>query len=227
MLAGRRLRGVEERRARAPRDGRGNLAALMRRDDVVELPEALQADDEHECAVQLRSLRSGGPTRRLAERDVQREERGEEIVLEASGARADLGRHGVGREQVEEGLLRVQAGRDEVGGELFAGAEFDSGGTTVADEDLLQLDAATDFPAVLRDVCDEAAREVAGAAHAHLRLRGRREQGRDGVAETGLTQVHFAQAVEEEQARADGVVLEVLRDELQRRERGDFEQATA
>ena len=53
---------------------------------------------------------------------------------------------------------------------------------------------------MLRDVGDEAAREVARAAHAHLRLRRRGEQRGDGVAEAGLPQVHFAQAVEEEQA---------------------------
>ena len=69
---------------------------------------------------------------------------------------------------------------------------------------------------MLSDVGDEAMREAGRPAHRHLRHVARREQRRNRVAEAIQAEVHFAQAIEEEQAGAGGVILEVPRDEFER-----------
>src|SRR5438445_12144352 len=97
----------------------------------------------------------------------------------------------------------------------------------MANEDAAQLDAAPDFAPMLSDVGNEATREAGRPAHRHLRLGARREQSRDRVTEALQTEVHFAQAVEEEQAGANGIILELLRDEFEWGQRGVFEQAPA
>ena len=66
------------------------------------------------------------------------------------------------------------------------------------------------------DVGHEAMREAGRPAHCHLRHVARREQRRDRMAEALQAEVHFAQAIEEEQAGAHRVILEVARDEFER-----------
>ena len=227
MFSGRCLRGIEDARARAPRDGRGNFTAFVRGDDVVKLAETLQSHNGHEGASEFGARGRGRPVRRLGEGDVEGEERREQVVVEARGAGAELGWDELGGEQIEESLLRIEARDHGIGGEDFSRGEFDTDGAALARDDAAQFDPAADFTAVFGDVGDEAAREITRAPDAHLGFRGRGEQRGDRVAETRLPQIDFAQTVEKKQAGPHGVVLEFARDEFQRGERGHCEQAAA
>ncbi len=62
------------------------------------------------------------------------------------------------------------------------------------------------------------------AAEAKLRLGRACEQRRDVMPEPAQAQVHFAQAVEEQQSRPHHRVLELALDELERRERARLKQ---
>src|SRR5437660_7198783 len=99
---------------------------------------------------------------------------------------------------------------------LLPGCKFNARCAAIANEDAAQLDAAPHFTSMLSDVGHETMREAGRPAHRHLRHVARREQGRDRMAEALQAQVHFAQAIEEEQAGADGVILEVTRDKFER-----------
>src|SRR5258708_33645427 len=100
--------------------------------------------------------------------------------------------------------------------DLLPCCQFNARGASIANEDATNLDAAPDCAAMLSDLGNEAAREAGGAADRRLRLGARREQGRDRVSKAFQAEVHFAQAIEEEQPGAHGVVLKVLRAEFQR-----------
>src|SRR5262249_52242907 len=113
MLAGRRLARIEQRRTCAPHHGRRDAVLLVGSDDLVELLHLLQTEDDHSGRSQL-----GPPLRRavawrLAQRQVQREQRGEYVVLKLPCARARGGWNSVGIEQVEERLLRVESRGDK------------------------------------------------------------------------------------------------------------------
>src|SRR5438128_2227026 len=99
---------------------------------------------------------------------------------------------------------------------LFPGCKFNARCAAVANEDATQLDAAPHFTSMLSDVGHEAMREAGRPAHRKLRHVARREQSRNRVAESIQAEVHFAQAIEEEQPGAHHVVLEVARDEFER-----------
>src|SRR5437773_11769499 len=96
---------------------------------------------------------------------------------------------------------------------LLPGCQFNARCPAVPHEDAAKFDAAPNFTTMPGDVGNEAMREAGSPAHRHLRLCARREQRGDGVTKTLQAEVHFAQAIKEEQAGAHGVVLEVLRDE--------------
>ena len=148
---------------------------------------------------------------------MQTEQRREQVVLELHRLFAHRCRHRFRRHQIEKRLLRIQSGRNEAARmNLLPGSQFDARCPAVLHEDAAKFDAAPDFAPMLSDVGNEATREAGSPAHHHLRLGARREQGRDGVAEALQAEIHFAQAVEEEQAGAHGIILELACDEFER-----------
>src|SRR5688572_20915257 len=72
VLSRRRLAGIEEGRAGAPRDRGWNLTAFVGSDDFVKLLEPLQTEDYHEGIRQLRAPRRGGVLRHFIQGQVER-----------------------------------------------------------------------------------------------------------------------------------------------------------
>ena len=93
VLALRCLAGIEQGRARSPHHGRRDGARLMMPDDVEELVDVIETDDGHEGVRQLGMIRGGEVARRLVKIEVEREQRGQQVVLKARGPLANLGWH--------------------------------------------------------------------------------------------------------------------------------------
>ena len=194
-------------------------------DDVAELIEMIEAHDHHEGLRQFGIVRARGVARRLAQIEVERKQRRQQIVLEALDAVADLARHQRLVEQIEKGLMRIERGDDEVPGpDEFAVAGLDADGAAAFDDDALRLGHHADVAAGFANRGFQRARERRGAAARHLRLGRAREQGRDVMAEAAHPQIDLAQPVEEQQARLHGRMLEFLLHELERRQRAHLEQ---
>src|SRR6266487_3795627 len=86
----------------------------------------------------------------LGEIEVQREQRRQQIVLEALGALADVAREKRRVEKIEKGLLRIERGRDQVrGADQFAVGGFDPGRAAAFDHDALGLGRKGDLAASL------------------------------------------------------------------------------
>src|SRR5439155_26003647 len=108
--------------------------------DLVELTKPFEADQDHESFVKFRMEGSRSVTRRFVERDVQTEQRREQVVLELRRLFAHRTRFR--RHQVEERLLRIQPGRNEAARmNLLPGCQFNARCATVVNEDAAQLDA--------------------------------------------------------------------------------------
>src|SRR5262249_24984588 len=87
-----RLAPGEQGRARAPHYRRRNGAGLVVAHDVGELVDVVEAEDHHERARKLAALGAGAVARRLGETKMQREQRRQQIVLEARWARSRMSR---------------------------------------------------------------------------------------------------------------------------------------
>src|SRR5437867_10134647 len=109
----------------------------------------------------------------------------------------------------------------------LARGQLNTRSTAVPHENAPQLETASHFTPMLDDVRYQTASQAGGPVHSHLGHGSRREQGRDRVAETPQTEIHFAQTIEEKQAGAHGVVLEVARNEFERGQRGGFQQPSS
>jgi hypothetical protein len=165
--------------------------------------------------------------RRLAQIEVQGEQRRQQIVLEPLDPLANLVRHERWVEQVDEGLGRIERGGDEARADALAVRRLDAGRPAVLHHDARRLGHQGDRAAALAHRGLERARERRAAAARHLRFRRAREQRRDVVPETAHAQVDLAQAVEEQQSSLHGRMLELLQHEFERRKRADLQQAAA
>ena len=116
VAAGRRLARIEQRRARAPHHRRRDGAGLVVAHDVAELVDVVEPHDHHEGLRQLGVLGARAVARRLAQIEIEREQRRQQIVLEALRAVADVARQQRVVEQVEKGLVRIERRRDEDAG---------------------------------------------------------------------------------------------------------------
>ena len=196
--------------------------------DVTELVDVVEPKDHHERARKLAALGAGAVARRLGEIKMQREQQRQQIVLEALRALAHLAREKRRVEKIEEGLLRIERGCDEVlGADQFAVGGLDPDRAAAFDHDALGLGREPDLAARFAHRRFERARERRRAAARHLRLGRARQQRGDVMAEAFEPQVNLAQAVEEEEARLDGGMLEFPRDEFERRERAHGEEPPA
>ena len=61
--------------------------------DVEELVDVIETDDGHERVRQLGMIRGGEVARRLVKIEVEREQRGQQVVLKSRGPLANLRRH--------------------------------------------------------------------------------------------------------------------------------------
>ena len=139
--------------------------------------------------------------RRLAQIEMQREQRREQIVLEALDLLADFARHKRLIEQIDEGLRRIERRGDELPrADDFAVGGLDADRAAVLDDDPRRLGHQPDLAAALAHRRFERARQRRRSAARHLRLGGARQQRRDVVAEAAHAQIDLAQAVEEQQA---------------------------
>ena len=221
VFAGGGLGGVELRRAASPHDVKGERPGFVVADDVVELVYMVEAEDDHEGVVEARVFVLRG----FVEVEVGAEQRGDAVVLEVLGFVPPLGRDGVFGEEVEEGLLGVEAGSDEMLGAVgFAITCADSYSPSAFHKDFLQFHAEAEVAVAC---LDEGFRELGRTAPAELCHAWAGEQGGDVVAETFAAQVHFPEAVEEEEAGLDGGVLELALDELQGGQGAGFEEELA
>src|SRR5262249_7937029 len=176
-------------------------------------------------ARELGAIGAGAVARRLGEIEMQREQRRQQIVLEALGALAQLAREKRRVEKIEEGLLRIERGRDQVlGADQFAVGGFDPDRAAALDHHTSGLGRESDLAARRAHRRFERARERRRAAARHLRLGRARQQRGDVMAAARQAQVDLAQAVEEKEARLDGGMLELLLDEFERRERAHREE---
>ena len=196
--------------------------------DVAELVHVIEPEDHHERARELAALGARAIAWRLGQIKVERKQRRQQIVLEALRALAHVAREERRVEEIEEGLLRVERGRDQVlGADQLAVGGLDPDRAAAFDHDALGLGRKGDLAARLAHRRLERARERRRAAARHLRLGRARQQRGDVMAEAGQPQVDLAQAVEEKEARLDGRVLEFLFDEFERRERAHGEEPPA
>ena len=113
------------------------------------------------------------------------------------------------------------------GADHFALGGFDPDRAAAFDQDAPGLGHQPDLAARRAHRRFERARQRGRAAARHLRLGRARQQRGDVMAEAREPQVDLAQAVEEEETGLDGGMLELLLDELQRRQRAHFEQPPA
>src|SRR5207249_187185 len=127
--------GVEQSWTSAPHDGAGDLAALVGRDDFVKLAYPLQPEDNHERLVQLGLSLGGAITRRFFQREIESEQRRQQVVLKTAGCGTDLGRNGVGVEKLHERLLRVQTRGNEPRVQSFAIGKLNADGLSLTRED--------------------------------------------------------------------------------------------
>src|SRR5262245_30401036 len=97
----------------------------------------------------------GAIARRLLEREIQSEQRRQQVVLKAAGLLAKAWRHGIGVEKLHERLLRIQPGGDESRVQSFAVGKLDADSLSLAREDAMELYAGADRAAVLFDIPDE------------------------------------------------------------------------
>ena len=113
------------------------------------------------------------------------------------------------------------------GADHFTFGGFDPDRAAALDQNALGLGHQPDVAARCAHRRFERAGERRRAAARHLRLGRARQQRRDVMAEARQPQVDLAQSVEEEEPGLDGGVLELLFDELQRRECAHLEQPPA
>ena len=196
--------------------------------DVAELVHVIEPHDHHERLRQLGVIGARAVARRLAEIEVKREQRRQQIVLEALRPIANVARHRCRIDEIEKGLVRVERGGDEVpGADHFALGGFDPDRAAAFNQNAPGLGHQPDLAARRARRRFERARQCRRAAARHLRLGRARQQRGDVMAETGEPQIDLAQPVEEEEPALDGGMLEFLLDELQRRQRAHFEQPPA
>src|SRR5262245_22709368 len=103
----RRLGRVEQGWATPPHNRLRDLALLVGRDDLMKLLQPLQAEDDHAGAIQLRPLLRGAVARWLAQSEVEREQRGDRVVLKLLCLLADSIGNRRRVEQLKECLLWI------------------------------------------------------------------------------------------------------------------------
>jgi hypothetical protein len=131
----------------------------------------------------------------------------------------------LGRDEIEEGLLRVERGGHEApGAENLAVARFDADRAPALHNDALWRATGADLAAVGAHRAFQRPGQRAGAAECHLGLGRTGQQGGDVMAEAGRAQVHLAQAVEEQQPRLDHRMFELAQHEFERRQPASLEQ---
>src|SRR5439155_24892988 len=81
--------------------------------DLVKLTETFKPDQDHERFVEFWVQGGGGVTWRFVKREVQTEQRREQVVLELRRLFAHGCRHRFCRHQIKECLLRIEGGRHE------------------------------------------------------------------------------------------------------------------
>ena len=109
-------------------------------DDVAELVEMIEAHDHHQGLRELRMFGARRIVRRLAQIEVEREQRREQIVLEAVDAVADFGGDERVIEQIEKGLMRIERGDDEMPrADEFAVGGLDADRAAAFHDDALRL----------------------------------------------------------------------------------------
>src|SRR5262245_12542729 len=224
MAARRGLALVEQSRARAPHHGRRNRTALVMTHDIGELVHMVETEDDHEGTFKLRMRGAGGIVRRLAQIEIESKQRRQDVVLELRRLRANSVGHQSAREQVDEGLVRIERGRDEVARAIYAAVcGLDTDCAAAFNQYPPGFTHQGNVAAVLP--CDslERARQRRTAAARHLGLSWARKQAGNVVAEATQPQIDLAQAVEEQQPGLDRRMLEFLMNEFERRECADFE----
>src|SRR5438094_357518 len=146
---------------------------------------------------------------------MQSKQRRDQVVLKPAGFRANRSGHGARGQQLQKGLLRVEAGNNETSrADALAGLQFDADGATPPSQNSFDLDAAADLTAMLDDVRHQSLRQRCGTADAHLRFVLGCQQSRNRVAKTFEPEIDLAQAVEKKQAGANRVVLEFASDKF-------------
>src|SRR5262245_61429556 len=99
----------------------------MRGEDILKLTISFEPDQDHERFIELRTACSRGVTRRLIEREVQAEQRREQVILELLSLLAHGRWNRLHWHQIDERLLRIQPGRNEpIRVNLLARRQFNS-----------------------------------------------------------------------------------------------------
>ena len=219
VVAERRLRRIEEGGAGAPHHRRRHRARFVVAHDLGVLREVFEAEDHHERSFQVGVPLRGAIARGLLETEVQGKEGCDQVVAERGGTLAP-GEGQVGlRQELEEGLLRVEArGHEMPRPKELAVRGLHSRHPAALHQDALRGGAKPHLSAGFLDCAHQGSAEGGRSSTAHLRLALGGQKHRDVMAEPGQAQIDLAEAVEEEQARPDHRVLELP---LHERERGE------
>ena len=179
----------------------------------------IKPHDHHEGAVEFRIFGGGAIARRLAQIEIEGEQRRQQIVLKAARPWRGTSR---GRCAGSSRSRKVWCGLSEEATKWRARINspsrgLDSDRLALFDHDPLRLGHQPDLAAAASHRGFERARQGGRAAARHLRLGRARQQRRDMMPESAQPQVDLAQAVEEQQPGLDRRVLEFPCDEFQRR----------
>src|SRR5688572_1341334 len=122
----------------------------------MKLAKVLQPKQDHESVVKFRTLSRCRVTRWLVQRDVQAEERREQVVLEPRRGLAQRCGRRVRWHQLKKRLLRIQPGHNEGARvNLVPARQLNAAGAVILNENAPQFDAAPQLAAMLSDVGHE------------------------------------------------------------------------
>src|SRR4030095_6409697 len=114
-----------------------NRPRLVMPHNFGELLELLQAQDHHECKFELRILVSRPICRRLAQIQIQGEERSHEVVAKALRFSPPLRWNPLLVDQFQKRLLRIESRRHKVScAKNISRLSFDANNSAIFDEDL-------------------------------------------------------------------------------------------